>query len=325
MKYAKARFAVTAITMMLMVFSTGGATADAGREEKEIAILPGWKDGDSRAYERIKTRRRLRDGKETGRGSARTPVRVAIGEANEDGYLVRWSYGETKSDDPGADKDPVVGAMNRIVDGMKVELELDRDAMIQGVRNWEELKTAAGSIVDVLVGKQRDQGMDQPTLDKTRATLASMFATRAQVEGLFTREPQLFFVPIGRAYLPGRPIEYEDRLPNPVGGEPFPCRGKFELKSYDRATGRAVVGWTQVVDPEVARRVMAEAIRKMGERLGKKPPDAEDLESLIVEDHAEFVLDARTGWIERFSHTRTTKTGRVSQEDIITMQRIEKN
>ncbi|MEJ7636990.1 MAG: hypothetical protein WKF75_03115 [Singulisphaera sp.] len=182
----------------------------------------------------------------------------------------------------------------------------------------------AGSIVDLLVGQQRDRGMDRATLDKTQAMLASMFATKSRrSRGSSARTATL---------LRGRrpPTFPVDRSSTTTGcrtrweGSHSP-RGKFELKSYDRGTGRAIVGWTQVMDPEVARRLMAEAIRKMGERLGKKPPDAEDLESLIVEDAAEFVLDARTGWIERFSHTRTTKSGRVSQEDIITMQRIEKN
>jgi len=80
----------------------------------------------------------------------------------------RWSYGETKSNDPGVDKGPVVGAMNRIVDGMKVEL--DREALIKGVRNWKELKTAAGSIVDVLRWEKVSGWENQEKVSGTNGT-----------------------------------------------------------------------------------------------------------------------------------------------------------
>lgn len=291
----------------ILAWAAAGRTADDKDQDRggELAIPPAWKVGEHHRYERVKTRRKLQGGKETFRSSGRGPIDVSVIEAGEKGFLVRWRIGETTPDDPRAAADPNVRAMSRLVEGLDVDLELDAEATITGVRNWTEMKAAAVKITDAVVKTQQEAGADAKTLAAVRSAIEAMFATKQRVEQTFTKEPQVFFLPIGRSYPGiGKAITYEDRLPNPLGGPPFPCKGKISLTSNDAAQGRATVTWTQTADPAETARILAETLKAITERTGQAPPQGDQLKTRNVEDHTEFVIDTRTGWVEQFTFTR---------------------
>lgn len=220
---ARIRYSASAAVVMASTLLVGVAAGDDDGKGGVVEIVPRWKAGETRTYERVKSRRRTRGGKEVSKGSGRGVVEVTVVEANEDGYLVRWSLGETKPDDPRAARDPMVREVSKIVDGMAVVLEVGRDASISGVRNWKELKGSADAMMDAMTRDPKAPGLDAAAMGKVREAVASMFATKEQIEQLFAREPQMFFVSSGRDYSPGRPIEYEDQLPNPWGAIPSPA------------------------------------------------------------------------------------------------------
>src|SRR5262249_39804362 len=233
----------------------------------EVSIQPGWKVGDKQRYERVKTRRRTSGGKETDRSSARGPIDVSVVEAGEKGFLVRWWIGETPPDDPKAAANPNVRAMSRLVEGLAVDIELDNEATITGVRNWAEMKAKASKLVDTVIEAQRAAGADAKALAAVRPTIEAMFATKERVEQTFTKEPLVFSLPIGRAYPEaGNPMEYDDHLPNPLGGPPLPCKGVITLTSYEPAKGRAVVTWIQTADPKETARIMRETLKSAFQR-----------------------------------------------------------
>ncbi len=308
-----------AVATFVLAWASTGHTDDG--KPGEVSIMPRWKVGERQRYERVKTRRKTQ-GKMSAKASGRGPIDVSVVEAGEKGYLVRWRIGETTDDNPRAAADPLTQAMNRLTVGLEVDLEIDNEATITGVRNWAEMKSSGQKIAETLIQAQQAAGTDAKTLGAVRSTVEGLFATKERVEQLFAKEPQLFFVPIGRTYPGvGKAVEYDDQLPNPLGGPPFPCTGKFTLTSYDADKGRAEVSWTQTVDPKEAARIMLETLKAIAQRSGRIPPGADELKALTVEDRAEFVIDTRTGWVETLTHTRTTKTRGGSQEDILSMSR----
>ena len=50
-------------------------------------------------------------------------------------------------------------------------------------------------------------------------------------------------------------------------------------------------------------------------------PQGDALESMTVEDTAEFVVDLSSGWLDRLSHKRLVSTGTGMQEDVLTIAR----
>src|SRR5262249_3806810 len=152
-------------------------------------------------------------------------------------------------------QNPLVKQMTNLLKGFQIVLEIDSSGSIEGVRNWKELKKRSAKLLDTMTEELQKGGVAKAMVARACAQVASMFATKEQIEQMSTRDAQLFFLILGRAYPPSKALEYEDKLQNPLGGEPFPSRAVFSLKAIDKKSGRAVVTWKQTVDPKEAGRV----------------------------------------------------------------------
>lgn len=303
---------------LLYVFTVSGLANGA---EDSLEVLPRWEKGEKVRYEMIKTRRRTQGDTVTLETTARTDVEIQVLSASDDGYLLAWTLGTTRLDDPNQANNPLVRRMSNLLSGYRIILELDSQAGITGVQNWKELKKLLGTMLDTLTEELKAAGFDQATAARMRTQVESMLSTKQQIEQLCTREAQLFFMTHGIELAPSRPLEFEDRLPNPFGGEPFPTHAQFALKAVDRKSDRAIVTWTQTVAPDETRRIIEKTLKNLAQRLGKPVDDGERLKSLTIEDTAEFVLEISSGWIHSLTHKRTTKFEGTSQEDEVTITR----
>ncbi len=292
---------------------------DGGRE---VALMPHWKKGETRRYTMVKGRRKTQ-GATVVSGKGTTPIRIEVLDANDAGYLIGWTAGETRLEDPDQAADPFARAMVDITKDVTIVLQLDSRTRLTGIRNWRQLQAIAYKAVDMGMEAGKKDGMDEATAAKIRRQVLAMFATRQQIELFFTRSTQLFFAPLGLEYPVERPLEYDDKLPNPLGGEPLPVRASFTLEKVDAASDTAVVVWRQEVDPVAGARILEKAIKDMAGRLGKSIPPGETLDFLNVKDAASFTLYLSSGWPRRLSHTRTTIIAEASQEDSLTFTEVQ--
>ena len=289
--------------------------------EDSVDLPLRWKVGDKLHYEIVKTRQRRQDTKITVTGATRTDLEIEVVTVDQEGYLVGWTHGETRFDDPRQAANPVVQQMGRLLKDFHILLQLDSKAVIVGVRNWKELKEKSSAILTTLTEVMKNAGMDTATMEKIKAPVVSMFATRKGIEAMCTREARMFFMVLGGSYSASEPIEYEGKLPNLLGGEPFPSRATFALKKVDRGSGQAIITWTQTLDPEQTQRILEKTLKDMAARLGGQFPQGKNLESLMIEDTAEFVVDLSSGWLDCLTHKRAMRIGEVTQEDILTIVR----
>jgi hypothetical protein len=253
--------------------------------------------------------------------TTRTDLEIHVVSASKDAYAIAWTSGETRFDDPGQAENPLIQRVANLLKGYRIILELDSRGAIKGVQNWNELREASVKLLDALADELKAAGIDRATVAGTRDQVASMFETKQQIEQLATREAQLFFMPLGIEFKGDKPVEFEDELPNPFGGAPFPSRARFALKEVDSKHRLAKVTWTQTVASEDARRIMEKTLKELAQRMGKAVPDADLLTTLTLEDAAEFSVELSSGWIQSFTHRRVTKAERMLQEDLIAVTR----
>jgi hypothetical protein len=122
----------------------------------------------------------------------------------------------------------------------------------------------------------------------------------------------------GGAYVLQDKQEYEDELPNPFGGDPFPTRAYFLLEDVSSAGDTATIVWNQQFDQTKAREVLLTTFREMAERMGTKPPKADELPEFSIVDEARFLYDRNYGVPRTVSWTRTVCSG--DQRRIDSMQ-----
>ncbi len=145
-----------------------------------------------------------------------------------------------------------------------------------------------------------------------------MFTTKEQVEQLCTRDARIYFMALGRTYVLHEPYEYHDPLPNPLGRDLFPTGAKLFLKTFDQQSERAVLSWNQPTDPKQAARILESMIQDLAARRGKKSPEEASTKTISMEDKADIVIDAGTGWVNRLTLTRSVNLGTRSQVDTTT-------
>jgi len=288
-----------------------------------VDILPHWKRGDSFTLTITRAREKSVDGRSTISGTTRTHFAVEVLRADDEGYLVGWTAGETTFNEPAPSESflrQVVGLMK----GIQIVLQLDHHGTITGVQNWQELRRETVKVMDALLAKmpEAQKGSTESSLMLNfRAQWDGMFRTKEQVEQLCTRDAKAYFMALGRSYTPNKPLTFAEQLPNPLGGEPFPAHATIALKAFDKRSGQAFLTKRQTADPEQASRIMESMVKEMSVRQGKKPPERQLPNTIVIEDHAEIAVDVNTGWVTRLTRTQSMNLGTRSQRDTTTFVR----
>lgn len=302
-----------------------GWLACAATAQTEVTLLAKWKKGEKRKLEIVQTRERTRGNEVVSRVKLRTNVELEVLEASDKGFVIRWSYLDTKVEDatpPAAARN--VEDLLGLLKGYKVEVETDDTGDFVGVRNWQELKANAATMIDAVLNA--NPTLDANTKNATRQQMLALFNTKQQIESILIREVRLYYLVIGGSFTPGKRVTYNDLVPNPFGGEPFPCVGSFLLKEHDAASGRAVVEWKNTLDPQHTRRILLKTFADLANRLGAPPPKDSDLPLFNIEDIAEIVMDAKTGWVKSLNQKRITSTTQSGQamRDVRTLMIVDK-
>jgi hypothetical protein len=283
--------------------------------EITVELLPRWNKGEKQSLELVKSRKKTRGGKVVLETTARTDLDVEIIEANNDGYLLSWTYNETILDNPEQAQNPIIKQMSNLLKGHQIVFEVDSQGYINGVKNWKEMKKKSEEFLNIISKTLRESGLDKTTVDMLCNQVAAMFSTKEQIEMLSTRDAGLYFLPLGKSYMLASPFEYDDLLPNPFGGEPFPSKALLSLESHDVKKNRSIVKWKQTIIPEDAARILEKTFQDLSNRLGKPMPKEDELSTIDIKDYAEFTVIASSGWIEKFKHTRTIKIDASWQKD----------
>jgi hypothetical protein len=248
-------------------------------------------------------------------------------EATPTGYLVSWTAGPARIEDPAQAADPLMKRMSGLFAGYRILFEVDgRDASIKGVRNWEEIQGKLKAFTDGLMAELRTTGeIPANALAAIEQQMSAMSSTREQVEKAATGQAGSFLAATGRAYRIGKPFEYDVELPGPIGGASIPCRGRFTLRSHEANTGRAVIDWSQTMDPERAKAAIERMLRDMAAKSGRPFESVEELRTMTVEDKGTFVLDSRTGWPLDVHYSRTMAMAGGSQTDELRFTRRDRD
>lgn len=304
------------VVCLLAVVASVSAVA-----QPAVSIVPKWQVGDKLRFEMVRTRERSQKGEPARRGSAATDFEVEVLSAGKTGFVLAWTWAETRLDDPDLASNLVARKMANLMNGFRMILDVNQDGAFRGVQNWAELKDKGITLVEAVSDELKKAGLDEAAVGTIRGQVSATFASQEQINQFATREPQLFFMAMGAEFDGDAPIEMDSELPNPFGGEPFPSRARIALKELDKETGLARVTFQQIVQPGEARRIMEQSLREMAKRIGKPAPDGPLFKDVAIEDHADLVIETSTGWIRSLTHTRKSRVDAGFQQESIEIAR----
>ncbi len=311
---------IRTISLVVLCLSLAGFD---NRTRSSIEIIPHWMKGDSFTLTIARAREKSVGGQSIVSGKTRTHFTIEVLRADDTGYSVGWTAGDTTFET----SLPSETFLRQIVDLMKgkqIVLQVDARGTITGVQNWKELRSETLKALDALLAKTPDShngSADQTLLSNLRAQWETMFATKEQVEQLCTRDARIYFMIFGRRYVLNEPHEYDDLLPNPIGGDPFPTKARIILQAFNQQSGQATLSWNQKTNPKQTARILESMLKDLAARRGKRSPETESTTTLSMEDNADITVDVRTGWVNRLILTRSINLGTRAQTDITSIVR----
>ncbi|HEV2122659.1 MAG TPA: hypothetical protein VGW38_07785, partial [Chloroflexota bacterium] len=202
-----------------------------------------------------------------------------------------------------------------------VDVRTDADGAPLTIENVPELVAANHRAASALGDLLRREGAPEAQVALVMDMVAALTSEEVVVASAL-REPQLFMLAAGGSFRPGATVTYQEMLPNPFGGEPFPSTAWFRLAQVDAQAGSATVEWGQSLDRERASGLLQEVLRLLVERTGAALPDGATIPELplAIDDAATIIMDVRTGWPQSVHWERATTAGAARQVERVTFR-----
>jgi hypothetical protein len=291
---------------MLLVM---GVVAPGQAEETVIGLHSEWTLGDKHLLELLKERKDYRNGKLVSENKTRTLIDVEVLRRTDEGYVLRWTYRGTEMLAAAAKNNPFVQRMASLNKGMHLDIRTDTDGTPIGLDNLEEVIALYEKVFEELELWLKKAGFPPEQLQQVMKGIEPLMNPET-AEVMAMKEPGIFLLVCGGSFALNERQEYEDLLPNPFGGEPFPSRAYFLLKEVNAKDETAIIEWKQTLDPDKTKDVLEETLRKMMQRMGSETPEEEmDLPVFSIEDDGRFVIDTSTGWPRSVSYRRSVSSG----------------
>lgn len=181
-----------------------------------------------------------------------------------------------------------------------VVMDVDAALTPERIRNWDEVRGDLEAAVAKLAP-------DPKMTEMAKGLFGGL--SDVQAAQVVMRDLGLVAIGQGTALELGDAFDYEDRLPNPLGGPPIATKGRFELVSFDAAKGEAVVEWRQAFDPDAAAASLAVALEAlMAQASPEQAPRVKSaFEGAKVDrkDHCRHQIHVPTGLAVRVACTST--------------------
>lgn len=320
------RLLACAVSILLTVIALAPASAQPATEREIVDLRPKWKVGESITLEFLY----LIDVKNPLTGEAlphmARQVQMRVLEATEDGYVLGWKYVRVLVDNVETpDGDP----MTRMMAGLEVEVVLNREGTMLGIRNKEALlrkldeSNAANDRETPTTKKREDQPMTDPAEAEAKANLDKALEYTRKFAQQMRQVPgaELGFIAEGLRYFPGLGWQIEvgvEKLasrdtPHPMGELPVRCETLTSLVRHDDHT--ATISIKAEYDQKMLEAAVRDAIERTQKKAGIDAPVGEI--RMEMSEESEFMVHRASGWsTEGWYKKRTVQNGKAKLVEI---------
>jgi hypothetical protein len=296
-----------------------------GEEEPRVELPADWKPGERYQIELEKERINVRGKEQVRVYKGTTLIDVEVKEKNKKGYVFVWTYGESKLEGEAASEKAAPGRtalLKKLLElqkGFRLEMQTDESILPVALVNRETVLESWKRVMDETKRFATASGVPPAVLSSVEELSQPDSVVMSAL-----KEARTFYLGCALALDEGVPSEYEDQLPNPFGGEPFPAKGYLLLKEVRRNTDEAVIQWSQEIEPVKAKAILLETMKKLAAGAGQPPPKDSELPAMKIDDSATFVMDLKTGWPKTVTSARTVTTSGQGRIDRMNFRRLVK-
>jgi hypothetical protein len=167
-------------------------------------------------------------------------------------------------------------------------------------------RSALLSRLEEAVEARRPPLGENTVLEQVREELAGALDRAESAEDRLLPDVAVMFTGFVGEIATGEQARLDAELANPFGGEPFPASATVAV--IDLTPASFTIGWSVSLKPEHVAGIMAETVKKMEIRGGKRRPVPRVL-SVSVKSQGEVVITKGSTWPVEGRHVQTVLTG----------------
>lgn len=267
---------------------------------------------------------------EVTRGTSSVTVRILA--ASEKGFIQAWTWGDNRYEVIEGDKseEAWVGALATAVDGMTLEVELDPSGNYSRVHNLpafaaRQRQAIRPILLDATLQQVLAEEPDLAMHDAMRAITAA--AVDGELDKMFSPEfVDLMFATDIRWYnafagieaVPGK--QYQATTELAMDGISAPVPLTYRLETRPESPDDLFVVFERKIDRQVSEGLVIAMIE--GE-LDEGLSDHQKQQELVVLDQGTYIVHRRTGVVEMFEGTRTTRVGDKRKVDRLRLRQLD--
>lgn len=237
----------------------------------KVSFIAYWSKGDSYDFKVTKVKKTWTNDNLTKNDSTQYIANFKVLDSTESDYKIQWSFKNNLINTYKENLNKIYedkNAINEIVekyDVTKVIYKTDEYGEFIEITNWQEISDFMSKMLKELEKSIQIRKPDKVNeVKKAIAPLAKIYSSKDGIEQLILYELQYFHFPFGSEYDVNNPFEYEQELPNLVGGEPIKGNAKLSIEEVNLDEFYCVLKEEVVIDPDDTKRQVIMLLKKMG-------------------------------------------------------------
>lgn len=234
-----------------------------GQEDTSaVPFVAYWELGDTYQFKVSKIKQQWKEG-ELSKNDTNTYIATfEVIDSTDSSYKVKWTF-DTDFDQFNIDG-PLLGKFSEY-QSTEVIFLTDELGSFVGIENWQEIAKMMNGLVRDIVGFATEgKKADQKELMKIMEPILSIYQSKEGVEQLVFKELSYFLFPFGVEFEVGETIEYEDQLPNMLGGDPIRANAKLYIHDVDFENYYCHLKQEMTVNDEDTKAVVLGLFKRMG-------------------------------------------------------------
>lgn len=248
-------------TLLAILFSFASQLI-AYPQDSSVAFVAYWGVGDAYEFQVTKVKKQWKANELTKTDSSAYVVKFEVIDSTSTAYKIKWSYktdlGNTYNIPPELLKKFAKYEL------MEVIYSTSETGTFTGIENWKEISAIMSQLFTDIVETLGEKSDKKDELQKAMEPLISIYSSKEGIEQLVFKELMYFHFPFGMQFSLSQPIEYQDQLPNMLGGAPIKSKAKLFFEEVDFDNSRCVMIQEMVIDPDDTRDIILKFFKKMG-------------------------------------------------------------
>lgn len=232
----------------------------AQTDSTNISFVAYWEEGDSYDYKITKTKQKWKKNELIDNNVQSYKVNFFVLKSTPTSYTIKWTYENDLGSNLNLSKE-ILKKLEKY-NNVAIVYKTTETGTFQEIVNWKEVSKLYKNMFDDIISLYT-KGEKGKQFEEIISPLRNIYSTKEGVEQLILKEIQYFHFPMGLEFETKEVIEFEDEIPNMLGGSPIKADAKLFFEKVDTDESFCVFKHEMTLDKDDTMRVLGEVFAKM--------------------------------------------------------------